>query len=140
MDFHIAKEKGLKIYTIGGIQKYADRFIDCSPFEVLAYFKNASEVITDTFHGSIFSIITHRPFVTLVRQSIGTSYGNEEKLMDLLRRLQLESQATYDIKESRKILNTTIDYYKTDELITNYRDVAVSYLKNNLNTIKKENR
>ncbi|HFI0697974.1 TPA: polysaccharide pyruvyl transferase family protein [Streptococcus suis] len=135
-----AKEKGLKIYTIGGIQKYADRFIDCSPFEVLAYFKNASEVITDTFHGSIFSIITHRPFVTLVRQSIGTSYGNEEKLMDLLRRLQLESQATYDIKESRKILNTTIDYYKTDELITNYRDVAVSYLKNNLNTIKKENR
>lgn len=52
----------------------------------------------------------------------------------------MESQATYDIKESRKILNTTIDYYKTDELITNYRDVAVSYLKNNLNTIKKENR
>ena len=48
-----AKKKNLKVYAIGGIQKCADRFVDCSPFEVLAYFRNAEEVITDTFHGSI---------------------------------------------------------------------------------------
>ena len=45
-----AKKKNLKVYAIGGIQKCADRFVDCSPFEVLAYFRNAEEVITDTFH------------------------------------------------------------------------------------------
>ena len=43
-----AKRKSLKVYAIGGVQKCADRFIDCSPFEVLAYFKGAEEVITDT--------------------------------------------------------------------------------------------
>ena len=32
-------------------ERCADRFISCSPFEVLAYFENAEEVITDTFHG-----------------------------------------------------------------------------------------
>lgn len=53
------------------MQSGADKFIDCSPFEVLAYFKNAQEVITDTFHGSIFSVITHRPFTTLVPKSVG---------------------------------------------------------------------
>lgn len=42
-----AKKKNLKVYAIGGIQKCADRFVDCSPFEVLAYFRNAEEVITD---------------------------------------------------------------------------------------------
>ena len=56
-----AKKKKLKIYAIGGIQKCADQFVDCSPFEVLAYFRNAEEVITDTFHGSIFSIIYTSP-------------------------------------------------------------------------------
>ena len=79
----------MKVYAIGGIQKCADRFVDCSPFEVLAYFRNAEEVITDTFHGSIFSVITHRPFTTLIRKSVGNSYGNEEKLSDLLERLDL---------------------------------------------------
>ena len=69
-----AKKKNLKVYAIGGIQKCADRFVDCSPFEVLAYFRNAEEVITDTFHGSIFSVITHRPFTTLIRKSVGKTY------------------------------------------------------------------
>ena len=47
---------------------------------MLAYFKHAEEVITDTFHGSIFSIITQRKFATIIRKSVGDSYGNEEKL------------------------------------------------------------
>ena len=30
-----------------------------------------------------------RKFITLVRKSVGTAYGNEEKLTDLLERLKL---------------------------------------------------
>ena len=84
-----AQKKKLKVYAIGGIQKCADRFVDCSPFEVLTYFRNAEEVITDTIHGTIFSVITQLPFTTLIRKSMGNSYGNEEKLSDLLKRLKL---------------------------------------------------
>ena len=92
-----AKENNLKVYAIGGAQRCADKFINCSPFEVLAYFKKAELVITDTFHGSIFSIITHRQFVTLVRRSVGNSYGNEEKLTDLLNRLDLNERIIYKL-------------------------------------------
>ena len=95
-----AKKKNLKVYAIGGIQKCADRFVDCSPFEVLAYFRNAEEVITDTFHGSIFSVITHRPFTTLIRKSVGNSYGNEEKLSDLLERLDLADRMTAKVEDA----------------------------------------
>ena len=98
-----AKKKNLKVYAIGGIQKCADCFIDCSPFEVLSYFENAEEVITDTFHGSIFSVITHRPFTTLVRQSVGNDYGNEEKLSDLLKRLNLENRMTTNVADVASI-------------------------------------
>ena len=124
-----AKSKKLKVYAIGGIQKCADKFIDCSPFEVLAYFKNAEEIITDTFHGSIFSIINHKPFTTIVRKSKGNNYGNEEKLSDLLRRLQLENHMTYNIQDTIKINSNEIKYDEVDQIIQDYRKQAKEYLK-----------
>ncbi|MFP7421400.1 polysaccharide pyruvyl transferase family protein [Streptococcus sp. TATVAM-FAB8] len=127
-----AKKEGLKVYAIGGVQRGADKFIDCSPFEVLAYFKNAEKIITDTFHGSIFSIITHRPFVTLVRKSVGTSYGNEEKLMDLLNRVGLSERATYNVELSDQIMDKTINYDKVDIFLKDQRTKAKEYLKNDI--------
>lgn len=127
-----AKKKNLKVYSIGGAQKCADKFIDCSPFEVLGYFKKAEMVITDTFHGSIFSIITKRNFVTLVRKSVGNAYGNEEKLTDLLNRLNLKDRITYDIKNIDEILNKKIDYVKVDEILKEQREISKKYLEENL--------
>lgn len=124
-----AKAKKLKVYAIGGIQKCADRFIDCSPFEVLAYFKNAEEVITDTFHGSIFSVITHRCFTTLVRKSEGNEYGNEEKLADLLKRLGLEDRATMDIRDTEEMNKRKIEYKPLDTFLESQRRIAINYLK-----------
>ena len=127
-----AKTKKLKVYAIGGIQKCADRFIDCSPFEVLAYFKNAEEVITDTFHGSIFSVITHQRFTTLVRKSVGNSYGNEEKLTDLLERLQLTDRMTVDITDVEGINSKNVDYREVDSILKQQREYAEKYLRDNI--------
>ena len=124
-----AKKNKLKVYAIGGIQKCADKFIDCTPFEVLAYFKNAEEIITDTFHGSIFSVITHRRFITLVRKSEGSSYGNEEKLTDLLIRLGLEERCTCDIEQVEKIMQYTINYKDVDQILVQCRKEAFEYLQ-----------
>lgn len=127
-----AKDRKLKIYSIGGAQSCADKFIDCSPFEVLAYFKNAELIVTDTFHGSIFSIITKRNFVTLVRKSVGNNYGNEEKLIDLLDRLNLKDRITYDIKDIDAIFNNEINYKKVDEILTEQRELTKKFLEENL--------
>lgn len=127
-----AKRNKLKVYAIGGAQKCADKFIDCSPFEVISYFKNAELIITDTFHGSIFSIITHKNFVTLVRKSVGNLYGNEEKLTDLLRKLGLEDRITYNIENIDNILSSNLDYKRIDAIITEQRELSKKYLKENL--------
>ena len=125
-----AQEKGLKIYAIGGIHQYCDRFINCSPFEVLAYFNNADEVITDTFHGTIFSVITHRKFATIIRKSLEEEYGNEEKLTDLLERLQLDCRIAHKIENIRGINSEDIDYVKVNEIIASERKRALQYLSN----------
>lgn len=128
----MAKERNLKVYTIGGMQSCADKFIDCSPFEVFEHFKNAEFIITDTFHGTIFSIVTHKIFATLVRKSVGDGYGNEEKLTDLLRRLGLESQIVYGISDVDKLVINKIDYNKVDVLIDSERKRTKEYLEKNL--------
>ena len=124
-----AKKNNFKVYAIGGAQRCADKFIDCSPFEVLGYFKNAEYIITDTFHGSIFSIIMKKQFATLVRKSVGNEYGNEEKLTDLLERLKLSDRKTYTINKVEEILNKSIDYDEVENVIQTERKKTINYLK-----------
>lgn len=127
-----AREKNLQIYAIGGIQNCADKFINCSPLEVIAYFNDAEYVVTDTFHGTIFSVITHRKFISLIRKSNGDSYGNEEKLTDLLKRIKLSKRMIYDINTSSEILAQHIDYETVDEIIENERKKTLMYLEKNI--------
>ena len=118
-----AKRNGLKILCSGGLQYCCDTFIDCSPFELLACFRQAECVITDTFHGTIFSIITRRPFVSVIRDS---GYGNAEKLRDLLKKLELSDREGLDFKKLSKIP----DYEKVFPIIENERKRSYAYLKN----------
>jgi exopolysaccharide biosynthesis predicted pyruvyltransferase EpsI len=89
-------------------------------------------VITDTFHGSIFSVITHRPFTTLIRKSVGNSYGNEEKLSDLLNRLVLTERMTTKVEDTERINQQPIDYKKVDDVLQKQREIAKKYLQNNI--------
>lgn len=124
-----AIEKKLKILCIGGIQHCCDKFVDCSPFEVFSYFKNAYAVLTDTFHGTIISIITQQRFATFVRSS---GYGNAEKVSDLLKRLNLEEQIVFNVEELGKIVEKKIDYLSVNHIIENERKRAYQYLNNML--------
>lgn len=124
-----AATKNLKIYSIGGLQECADEFINCSPLEIFYYFRNAEEIITDTFHGSILSIITHKKFATLVRKSNNKSYGNEEKLTDLLKNVGLSSRMSYKVEDIKKINNIDISYSKVDEIIAKRKSETFEYLK-----------
>lgn len=127
-----AKEQKLKVYSIGGAQRCADKFIDCNPFEVLSYFNNAKYIVTDTFHGSIFSIINNKKFITLIRKSVGNAYGNEEKLSDLLSRLKLEDRITYNLDNLCEKINKEIDYNTTNKILLKNREDAYEYLMKNI--------
>lgn len=125
-----ATTKGLKIYCIGGIQESCDKFIDCDPFKVIAYFQHADYIVTDTFHGTIFSIITHKPFVSFVRK---LGYGNFEKISDLLERVKLEDRAIYCLDELDVKIDSYINYEQVDEIIKKERNRSFEYLQTFLN-------
>lgn len=128
-----AKEKELMIYGISGYQAYADEMIYDAPLNILQYFKHAQYVVTDTFHGTIFSVINNKPFATIVRKSINGGYGNQEKLEDLLKKLELKERFTFDGEDIVRILDTQIFYQKTNEIIRSERVKAKAYLAEVIN-------
>lgn len=126
----IAKEKKLKIVSIGGVQYGADYFVSPNPFEVLSYFKFAEYIITDTFHGSIFSIICKKNFTTIIRRSSGNNYGNEEKLTYLLNTFCLDERIVYEVDTN--IIKKDINYDLVAEILEQEKNKSINYLKSNL--------
>ena len=123
-----AKEKGLKTISVGGYQPFCDENILASPFEVLGYFKKAKFVFTDTFHGTIFSVINHKQFVVFVREGHGKNYGNSEKMNGLLSDLGLESRKVTDLKHISELMESKIDYESVDLILESERKKSREYL------------
>lgn len=123
-----ARTHEARILCFGGVQECCDRFVDCNPFELLAYFRDAEAVVTDTFHGTIFAIINHRPFATIIRRSSGHGYGNEEKLGYLLELLGLSSQRVQDLADVGSILDNPIDWAAVDAVLDAERIRSSAYL------------
>lgn len=128
-----AHKQGKKLISVSGEMDFCDEHFKGDPFEGLDLYRNADYVITDTFHGTIFSVINRKKFVTLIRKSKGSSYGNQEKLQDLLIRLGLESRAFSQVDDmlSKKIL-ADIDYDRVFDVIARERLHTMNYLKENL--------
>ncbi len=121
-----AKKHNKKIVTVGFHQDWSDIKLEANPFELLGYFKNAEYVVTDTFHGTIFSIITKQRFATIVRDS------NKQKLVHLLEKLELSHRIAHEMSMLEDILEEKIDYTKTNEIINLERKRTIGYLSNEI--------
>jgi hypothetical protein len=125
-----ARDIGARILCFGGVQECCDRFVDCNPFELLAYFRDAEAVVTDTFHGTIFSLINDKPFGTIVRPSVGHHYGNEEKIGYLLETFGLESQKVVDMNAIAEVLEHRVDHDAVHRVLARERERTREYLSN----------
>lgn len=133
-----ARRRGLRVLAFGGPQACADRFVDCDPFELLGYFRDAAAVVTDTFHGTIFALINQRPFATLIRRSVGAAYGNEEKLGHLLSTFSLDRRIEIGSTSLDEVFEAEIDYDHVERTLGQEREAARSYLRSALSTARGE--
>ncbi len=121
-----AKKYNKKIVSLGIYQRIADENIIINPLEIFEYFRKADYVITDTFHGTIFSIKMNTNFCTLVRKS------NRNKLSFLLKQLGQEERMIDNIQDIENLYNKKIDFTNTNKLIKSETDKSFEYLKENL--------
>lgn len=102
-----------------------ERKLDVGPEEFLSLIKYASFVVTNSFHGTVFSTIYRKPFISAIsgkvdarRASLMKQFGLEDHLM---------SPINIDFE---KIFNT--DFEKVEERLKSLREHSLCYLYNAL--------
>ncbi len=125
-----AHGQGLKVIAVGEDQPLRDAHVRCRPDEVLPYFSAADYVVTDTFHGTIFSVVSHTPFVTLPRGDKNGQGGNVQKLTSLLDGLCLSERRIETIDALEDALSSEIDFEKADTIRRIEAKRSLSYLYN----------
>ena len=120
------KKNKLEIVTVGAPQMWVKNHLVLTPFELLKVFKKASFVITDTFHGTIFSVRYSNKFAVLLRDS------NKNKLFDLVCRLGIKEHLINNITELRKAFETEKNSIKIEQILKRERQNTENYLRNNI--------
>ena len=87
-------------------------------------------VVTNSFHGTVFAILFHRPFVSLLLKGDKVANMNE-RAISLLGKLGLSERAVYaDDKEGiRKALEVDIDWAVVDMRIEHERSLSAEFLR-----------
>lgn len=91
-------------------------------------FNAASLVITDSFHGCVFSIIFNKPFIVCVNRKRGAT-----RFYSLLKMFDLENRIITDYADFDKfILNSSINWLKVNSVINEYKLKSLLFLQNAL--------
>lgn len=94
---------------------------DIGPCEFLGLIRNAEVVLTTSFHGTVFSLIYQKQFMSVLPRGTGSRISGLLESVDLEKRIALEG---HDIKRMRD----TINYEKVIEKMEIMRQKAFNYI------------
>lgn len=140
--YFACKRHGLRVVIVPHAQgwyhcaddKYYDiRAAAIGPREWIGYIKNAEIVITDSFHGTIFSVNYHKRFL-----SFDNITGNEQadiglRKYSILNMLGLSERCVpYGFNPEQPCVFEDIDYTEADRKLQSYRESSLQFLKDAL--------
>lgn len=132
----ISEYLGLKVIALHPTNRFdmKSNFIfksDCGPKEFISVIKNAKYVITTSFHATVFSIIYHKKFMSLL-------VGEGNRISSLLNSLGIEKRSIRDGKEySCSLIDEGIDYNEVDKKLERLRKYSIDCLNNSLEEVMK---
>ncbi len=138
------KYSGLPFYCVGGGGREVMRsrvrslfsseityIADAGPLEFLNLILNASCVITNSFHGTVFSVLFHKPFYSIV-DSHNARKRMSSRLWNFLSILRLEE----GLHESNKPFNEKqMIFDHVESILAVERKKSIEFLKNALGDI-----
>lgn len=94
-------------------------------------FYEADFVLTDSFHGTVFSILFRKNFVVLINEERGS-----DRFLTLLKSLDLENRIFSNEKNLEEFVKSEINYDLVEEKLSILRSKSISFLKESLNISK----
>lgn len=121
----IAKKNKLQIVNLHNIRD--KKYFSIGPQHFLSLMENASYVCTDSFHGTVFSLIFEHPFIVFNRCDNKAAMGS--RISTLLKMTNLESR--YYSRESK--ICDQISFDRVRNIIELERQKSFKYLQGALN-------
>lgn len=116
-----ARTEGLKTIILGTGNEWCDFSLAYDPFLFLGIMKNAKYVITNTFHGTVFSHILEKKFAVI---DCGKS-----KVTDFLIKHGTTDKSFRNAADIETILKSQYDYESINAIIQEERNAGTSFLK-----------
>lgn len=118
----------IKIPTMNfDLYDFADKeFYDLDPVEWLNIFRNARFVYTDSFHGVLFSLKYHKPFLAYYTEKLRAT-----RFIDLGKRYDIEKYIVTNVEEidKKRSLDVKIDFEIIDKLLEKQKQYSLEFLK-----------
>lgn len=127
------KKMGMKIVTCPFLDNFVEddrtfgdiQLFDMDSADFVNLIRHAEYILTDSFHGSVFSILHHKKFMTFNRFDNGTNSRNSR--IDSLCMLLGLSERRY--KGDINAIQNDIDYEVVEKKLDALREESVQYLK-----------
>ena len=107
--------------------KEIERCVYPSVSKWIAGFRDADFVVTDSFHGTVFSIIFNKPFICIANKERGLT-----RFTSLLKIFNLENRLIFSSKDFSDTLLEDINYEKVNIIWKKWKDTSIMFLKDNL--------
>lgn len=112
---------------VPGVKNQLPPFYTADAGEFLGLMEAAEYVITNSFHGTVFSILYERPFISMLHSDTGS------RTADLLTGLSLQSHILYDINEFKDFGRFAINSpEKLRRDIETMKEGSMTFLKHSL--------
>lgn len=93
----------------------------------LCNLRDSQFVVTDSFHGAVFSIIYHKPFVVYINKRRGA-----DRILSLLEKFRLSDRIISDSGTVISVIRHQIDWETVDEIWHNEYKKSIKYLEESL--------
>ena len=109
-------------------QERKEKLIPIGPIEFVHLFRDAEYIITDTFHGMIFSIIMNKPFLVLEREDKGHWAKYSDRMTSTLEKLDLQKHYVNSSFRDFQIAKE-IDYAAINDKLEELKKLSLQYLE-----------
>lgn len=107
-----------------------EKMWDVGPSEFLSLVKYAEHVYTDSFHGTVFSILFHKQFTVFERAHKAGKVSMNSRITDLLKTFGLSDRLSNDAL----LTSQNIDYNQVEPILCKLRKESKDWLVNSINS------
>ncbi|MBO5090565.1 MAG: polysaccharide pyruvyl transferase family protein [Clostridia bacterium] len=128
----LSKEKNLPVVTINRRKIYSaekQSFAGCDPKKFVELIANADYIVTNSFHGTAFSVNFSKNFITFKNSA------RNSRITDMLSMLGIIDRAVFDA-DAEMLKMPEIDYSSVQEKLQHEREMSINYIKTVLERAK----